>query len=124
MLELAFTREKLSHSSIISLRGEKWCHKTRLPPPRFVEMPVPSHESKPSCIRVLGVSIWLLFLRIFDLILEFLRQCSMFCFSFLLLLILIRHTYRDPTKVRHNIAAINRKISPGNHPTDNVYNLP
>jgi len=38
------------HIHIISLKGEVWAHKTRLPPPLFIEVHVPSQWS---CIFML-----------------------------------------------------------------------
>ena len=58
------------------LRGEAWIQTTSLiPPPIFIEVPVPSQESEQSCIWVLGVSnvFW---------ILELFQQCDIYCLSF------------------------------------------
>ena len=41
----------------ICLRGTVWIYKTNLTTPRFIEVPVPSHESEQSCNCVFGVSI-------------------------------------------------------------------
>ena len=36
----------------MSLREENWVYKTSLTPPRFIEVPVLSHESERLCISV------------------------------------------------------------------------
>jgi hypothetical protein len=42
---------------IVSLRVEICAHKTRLTPPLFIQMPVPSQESDRSCISKCGTGI-------------------------------------------------------------------
>jgi hypothetical protein len=42
-------------------RREAWVHKASFTLPLFIEVPVPSLESKRSCICVLGVSIFFIF---------------------------------------------------------------
>ena len=59
-------KKYLQHDRIIPLRGEVWDHQASLPPPLFIEVPVPSPESERSCICVVGVSICF-FLRFFIL---------------------------------------------------------
>ena len=61
---------KLLHDHIISLRGE--AHRTSLPLPHFIEVPIPSQESEQSCICGLGVSIFplsMIFIFAFGIIL-------------------------------------------------------
>lgn len=53
-----------------------------LPLPLYIEFPVPSQKSELSCIFVSGVTLSIIVLSI----LELLRQCSMFYFSFYLYL--------------------------------------
>ena len=53
--------------------------KNIVPPPLFIEVPVPDQGSEQSCIFVLGVLI-LLFIRIFYSILEVIWLCGMFFF--------------------------------------------
>ena len=54
---MLLTRGKYLHDRIISLRGKIWANTTSLTPPLFIEVSVPSNESKRSCICVLEVSI-------------------------------------------------------------------
>ena len=54
---ILLTYGKHFHDRIISLILEVWVHKTRLTPPLFIEVPVPSQESELSCSCVLGVSM-------------------------------------------------------------------
>ena len=68
---ILLTCEKHFHDLIITLRGKVCVHKTSLAPPTFIEVPVSSQESERSCGCVLGLSI-----------LELIRQCSIFSFSF------------------------------------------
>ena len=62
-------------------------HKTSLIPPRVIEVPVSSQESGRSCRYVLEVSILPLFLRIYDWTLKLLRQCCIFVFAVIILII-------------------------------------
>jgi hypothetical protein len=62
MDSIVLTRGKHLRDNI-SRSGEVWVHKTSLIPPPFIEVPVPSQESKRSCICMLEVSILPLFLR-------------------------------------------------------------
>jgi hypothetical protein len=63
---------------IIVLRGKVEANKTSLTAPLYIEVPVPSQESKRSCIGVLGVSICpLSTMSIFDI-----GIAPMVCFSF------------------------------------------
>ena len=48
---------KYLHDHFISLREKVLAHKTRLPPPLFIEVPVPSQEREQSCIGVRGVDV-------------------------------------------------------------------
>ena len=61
-VDILLTRGKHLKDHINSVRGEVWDHKTRLAPPLFIELPVPSDEFERSCICLLVVSILLLFL--------------------------------------------------------------
>jgi hypothetical protein len=81
------TCEKHLHDRIISLKGEVRSYKTSLTPRLFIEVPVPSQESKRSCICVLVVSsLSLSTILIFGFrtvstvwyVLELFRQCGMF----------------------------------------------
>jgi len=54
---------------------------TSVTPQRFIEVLVPSPESERSCICMLGLSN-LPLTTILGWILELLRQCDIFCFSF------------------------------------------
>jgi hypothetical protein len=51
---------------------------TSLIPPPFIEMPVPSQESDPSCICVSGVG-FTSFYDFFYWVSELLRHCGIFC---------------------------------------------
>ena len=62
MDSIVLTRGKHLRDNI-SRSGEVWVQKTSLIPPHFIEVPVPSQESKRSCICMLEVSILPLFLR-------------------------------------------------------------
>jgi hypothetical protein len=44
------------HNLIISLRRQVWAHKNSLTLPLLIEVPVPSQESKQSCICVRGIN--------------------------------------------------------------------
>ena len=48
--------ETLAEPHHVSLRGEVLSNNTSLTQPHFIEVPVPRHESKLSCICVLRVS--------------------------------------------------------------------
>jgi hypothetical protein len=54
--------------------GEIWTHKTSLTTPLFIEVPVISQATEPSCIFELGVSI---FVSIYDI-----DICDNFCFLY------------------------------------------
>ena len=53
-------------------------YKTSFNLPRFIEVPVPSHDSERSCIYVVRISILTLFLRFFYYILELFWQCGIY----------------------------------------------
>ena len=58
----------------VTLKGEVLVHKSRLPHHLYIEVPVPSQENEKSCLCVLWVAIWHVFLLFNNYILERFRQ--------------------------------------------------
>lgn len=86
--QILLTSRQHLHERITSPRGHVWVYRTSLPPPLWIEVPVPSQEKKQSHICVLGVCILLLSTRF---LLDFVAVSTVRHFN---LFFILNHYYR------------------------------